>query len=574
MFRIFRLFDRAVVGLGFLVSLCLVGLLGFSIPASIKEIIFYFVVIVSLVFISRELVRFVMIRDKRQYFHADWFDDLIVLLMITGGGYGFFSKSGEPLHDFLTWYWGVLVILGLFSALIDRVETRVTSSKVKLRPAQVFIFSFAIPIVVGACLLKMPNSAQFDMTWVDAIFMATSAVAVTGLGVFDLNQLTLLGQIILLVLVQLGGLGIMTLTMAFTSLIAGGLGVKDRLMLGEMLSEDKLSEVKSLLFKICLFTFAIEAIGIAALYGASRSYNEPIDLILVWNSIFHGVSAFCNAGFSLAPQNLMDPQYALNVTFMVIIMVLVVLGGLGFPTLSNLQRILFSYFSRSPKYKILTTSSRMVLTATVGLLIGGALLIWGMESRVRFAEMSTLESFFNSLFLSVTARTAGFNMVPTEEISVVTLFILIFLMWIGGAPMSTTGGIKVTTFFVGVLNLWSQVNGSRRLEIFGKSIRHDSVLKAYAVMMTSVGVIFLSSLAMVYLEPALNPMDILFEVVSAFSTVGLSRGVTQQIQDQSKLLLVMLMFVGRVGAITFLTAFVAPRDPERYKLLEDDVIIQ
>lgn len=574
MFKIFRIFDRAVVGLGFIVSLCLIGLLGFNIPANIKEIIFYFVVLVSLVFISRELFRFVMIRDKKQYFHADWFDDLIVFLMMTGGAYGFISKSGEQLHDFLTWYWGVLVILGLFSALVDRIETKVTSSKIKLRPAQVFIFSFALPIVVGACLLKMPNSAQFNMSWVDAIFMATSAVAVTGLGVFDLHQLTLLGQVILLILVQLGGLGIMTLTMAFTSLIAGGLGVKDRLMLGEMLSEDKLSEVKSLLFKICLFTFVIEAIGIAALYASVRSLNEPMDLLTLWNSIFHGISAFCNAGFSLASENLMAPQYSANIAFMVIVMVLVVLGGLGFPTLSNLQRIFFSAFNRSPRYKILTTSSRMVLTATTALLVGGALLIWGMESRSKFSGMSSFESAFNSIFLSVTARTAGFNMVPTEEISIVTLFILIFLMWIGGAPMSTTGGIKVTTFFVGVLNLWSQINGSRRLEIFGKAIRQESVLKAYAVMMTSVGIIFLSSLMMVYLEPALNPMDILFEVVSAFSTVGLSRGVTQQIQDHSKLLLVMLMFVGRVGAITFLTAFVAPRDHERYKLLEDDVIIQ
>lgn len=562
------------MGLGFVVTLCLVALLGFTIPVSIKEIIFYFVAIVSLVFISRELVRFVMIRDKKQYFSADWFDDLIVFSMIVGGCYGFISKTGESLHGFLTWFWGVHVILGLFSALIDRLETRVTSSKVKLRPAQVFIFSFAVPIVVGACLLKMPNSAQFNMSWVDAIFMATSAVAVTGLGVFDLNQLTLLGQIILLVLVQLGGLGIMTLTMAFTSLIAGGLGVKDRLMLGEMLSEDKLSEVKSLLFKICLFTFVIEGIGIVALYSTSRSLQEPVDLAAIWNSAFHAISAFCNAGFSLAPQNLMAPQYSMNVGFMVVIMLLVVLGGLGFPTLSNLQRILFSYFSRSSRYTILTTSSRMVLAATAVLLVGGAFLIWVLESRVKFAEMSALESLFNSVFLSVTSRTAGFNMVPTEEISIVTVFILIFLMWIGGAPMSTTGGIKVTTFFVGVLNLWSQVNGSRRLEIFGKFIRTESVLKAYAVMMTSVGIIFLSSLVMVYLEPALNPMDILFEVVSAFSTVGLSRGVTLQIQNESKLLLVMLMFVGRVGAITFLTAFVAPRDPERYKLLEDDVIIQ
>lgn len=289
-------------------------------------------------FFAREAHRFFSIKDKRKYFSADWFDDLVLLAMILGGLWAFFQWSGDELRNFLTIYWGSLVSIGLFSALVNRLETKVGSSRLKLRPSQIFIFSFAVPILVGTTMLMMPKASLFEMRWVDAFFMATSAVSVTGLGVFDLNQLTFFGQIILLILIQLGGIGMMTLALTFTSLLSGGLGIKDRIFLCEIFSEKRLSEVKSLLVKVCFFTFFIEGVGVLLLYGVRRSLFEKIDSKVLWDSIFHSVSAFCNAGFSLAPKNMMDFSYLSNKGFIVVLMILIVLGGLGFPSLANIQK--------------------------------------------------------------------------------------------------------------------------------------------------------------------------------------------------------------------------------------------
>jgi Trk-type K+ transport system membrane component len=433
--------------------------------------------------------------------------------------------------------------------------------------------SFMAPIFVGTLLLKMPNSTLFELSWIDALFMATSAVCVTGLVTVDLTQFTFLGQVIMALLIQIGGLGIMTLTLAFSSLIAGGLGVKERIMIGKMFSENKMSEVKGLLYKICVYTFMIELAGVGLLYFSLKHQMTEPSLKEFWVIIFHSISAFCNAGFSILEAGMANQLVQTNYFFCSVIMILIVLGGIGFPTLSNLQKLVVKSLSKDRDSHLLSTTTKVVLTATSALLILGTISLYLTESSIHLAGQSGFDRFFQSLFWSVTSRTAGFNTLPVEELSLMGALVLLLLMWIGGAPMSTAGGIKVTTVYLAFLNLKSQIFNLDRAEAFGRQIRSESVIRAFGVMTLSLVFIFISSFILVALEPALDTFDLLFEVVSAVSTVGLSRGITTDLGDVSKVVLIFLMFIGRVGLVTVFAAFVKPAVMARYRYLEDDIIV-
>lgn len=573
MLQVFRFLDKAVVSMGLVVTFLMVTYFGFYLDANIIEIFVFIQMGLAALYAAQEIYRWFQFEDKRHYLKERWYEAALLALLV-GLVFGQNVLIAEEAAREPLWIGGLGLILlfGLFSSAVSRVETQVSRSKLKLRPAQVFLLSFAIPIVVGAIFLKLPKASNFDMSWIDAFFMSTSALCVTGLAVFDLSGLTLLGKMVILGLIQLGGLGIMTLSLAFAGVIAGGLGVRDRLMLSEMFSEDRLSEVKNLLVRILGFTFFIEAIGAIALFYFSHlpGQSMPLEFDSIFSAIFHAVSAFCNAGFSLASENLFHPHLRGNLGFMIVIMALIIFGGLGFPTMSNLQACLLS--SRRQRAR-LTLSSKIVLVTTSFLLLSGAAVIFVFEGARSFGELPVGDKILQSFFLSITSRTAGFNAWPTESISLVTMFSVLFLMWVGGSPMSTAGGIKVTTLFVSALNLKALVRGVDRIEAFGREISAASVQKAFAVVVLSLSFIFGATLLLIYLEPTLNPMDLVFEVVSAISTVGLSRAVTPLLSDPSKVVVTLLMFIGRVGALTVLMAFLKPPQSQRYKLLQDDVMI-
>ena len=361
----------------------------------------------------------------------------------------------------------------------------------------------------------------------------------------------------------------MTLTVAFATILSGRMGVGQNTMMSDVMNIEKIGEVKVLLKRIFLFTITIEAIGALFMYKVSYGYTGPVTFDKVYHSIFHAISAFCNAGFSFHNQSLTQEPMLFNT----VVMTLVVLGGLGFPVLSNLlDWIKYKFFGRGKK-KIVTLHTKIVLLSTVFLIILGGALIFLFERNHLLVSMSEFEKLFHSFFLSIASRTAGFNTIATDGLNFSTVLVVIILMWIGGAPMSTAGGIKTVTYFVALKNIITNLRGDAQMTLFGRAISQKSIDRSFALITLSFLTIFASYLLIIYFDPTLNKIDLFFETVSAWGTVGLSRGVTPHMSDASKLTVTALMIVGRVGMITFIMSFLTSNKKRRYKYLEENVIM-
>jgi trk system potassium uptake protein len=467
-----------------------------------------------------------------------------------------------------------LTVLGVAAVRLLR-RTRLLATR-RLTPGMVLMISFATLIVLGTLLLKSPHATTVGIAWIDAAFTATSAVCVTGLITVDTaTAFTTHGQWVILILFQLGGLGLMTLTYFFAFFFAGGVTIRNRIALQDLLSEENLAQVGTVLAVVVGFTLGIEAVGAALIY---------LSLDPVWGgagdraflAVFHAVSAFCNAGFSLLSDGLADPRVVGNTTLITVIMVLIVAGGLGFPVWKNLWLVTRARLGRASGHDgaagRLTANSRIVLVTTAGLLLGGALLIYLTEF-IAADGLAADGTPLTALFHAVTARTAGFNLTPTDSLAPATAAVIMFLMFVGGSPSSTAGGIKTTTLAVAGLALRRVVLGRTEIEAFGRRLGDEIVNRALAVMLVAIAFITLVTVALLALHPELPPADLTFEAVSAVSTVGLSRGVTAHLGPPAKLVLMLAMFVGRVGVLACLLALVPRREPTGYRLPEANVVI-
>lgn len=528
-------------------------------------------------YIAQEFLRFIFPRSIINHIKQRWFEITIACL-----SFGYLSISYESLNlyienlDWLKVSDITFFMLGItqLSVFIKNISFILNKLKFinffELTPSQAFLVSFITPIMLGAFLLKLPKATVSGISWIDAFFTAASAVCVTGLTTLSTSDdFTLLGQIIICLLFQIGGLGIMTLTVAFATLLSGRMGLGQNTLMSDVLNIEKIGEVKTLLKRIFIFTIAIEAIGVLFLYKISNLSGEGFDLEKIYYSVFHAISAFCNAGFSLNNNSLMGETMPFNF----IITLLVILGGLGFPVLSNLTDVFKYKFLSIGQRSVMSLHTKIVLTSTAMLLIGGTAFIYFFEKSNILAEMGSLEKVFHSYFLSTISRTAGFNSVATEMLSFPTLMIVFLLMWIGGAPMSTAGGVKSVTIFVAFKNVIANIKGESQLTIFQRAIGKRSVDRAFALIILSIFTIFTGFMALSYLEPHLNKIDLFFESISAWGTVGLSRGVTPTLSDVSKAILIALMVIGRVGMITFIMSVISVNKRKRYKNLEENVIM-
>lgn len=472
-------------------------------------------------------------------------------------------------------YLGFTQFVLLMAHVIRKVRISGFSSRLHLRPPQVFIISFLFAISIGTLLLKLPKATTEPISWLDALFTATSAVCVTGLIVVDTaTRFTPLGQGIICLLFQLGGLGIMTLTMSLGILFSGGLGVRERVVLGNILSEDRMGEVGKLLATITLFTFGVESVGIFGLYFFSGGSIWSFDLTLFLHSTFHAISAFCNAGFSLYSEGLYAAQFRNNYSYLSVIIILIFIGGMGFPVAKNIYDAIRTRGRKSSQRRVLiSTTSKLILYTTFFLVLAGTSTIFFLERSHSFSDISFFDQLFQSFFLSIASRTAGFNIWPTHELALTTCIVVGFLMWVGGAPMSTAGGIKTLTFAVAVMAVKAVVTGRNQIEVFGREITQNTIIKSFSIILLSIVIIFGASTALIAFEPHLNPQDLIFEVVSAFGTVGLSRGLTAELSDASKLLITILMLGGRIGFITVLSSFFTSKKDDHYKYLKEHVPI-
>ena len=443
------------------------------------------------------------------------------------------------------------------------------------------VASFALFAFLGAICLALPASwnGSGHCSWIDSLFTATSAVCVTGLTVVDTGKdFSPFGQVVVLLLIQGGGLGIITFSNFLLLAMGRKLGLGARAIVSETHGDVADASPGRLVFWAILFTLAAEALGAAALFFAFRGLGDAAHV--AWLATFHSVSAFCNAGFSLFGPSL--AEYRNNVWVNMTIMCLIVAGGLGFVVFHDIFSVYGpSKYRRGTRRRRLSLHSRIVLRTTLGLIVVGAAAIWIFELGNTFAGAPWYEDVLPSLFLSVTTRTAGFNTVDTSQLTNVTLLIVIVLMFIGASPGSTGGGIKTTTFAVLWASFQSQLNNRPDTEFLNRRVSSDTVAKA---MTTTVGFALVAFAGVALLQiteyAGQSPgatrgwaLEYLFETVSALGTVGLSTGVTSKLTTLGKLVLIACMFVGRLGPLVVAVSFLGRRERLPYSLPEERVMI-
>ena len=456
--------------------------------------------------------------------------------------------------------------------------------KAVFNPAQLFILSFLSIILIGGMLLMLPKATHSEITLVDAFFTSTSAVCVTGLIVVDTGSFfTQFGQIIILMLIQIGGIGIMTFTSYFSFFFKGVSSYENQLVLSEATNTEKLADVFATLKRIILITFIIEGLGALFIFQSIdskviSSLNERM-----FFSVFHSISGFCNAGFSTLQNSFYELPYRFNYPMHLIIASLIILGGLGFPIVFNLLRFLktkivfflHGFNNKKQQYtpRLININTRIVLITTLILLVGGTLLIYMFEYDKSLSEHSFAGKIATAFFASVTTRTAGFNTVDTAVLSIPTILIVIFLMWVGASPGSTGGGIKTSSLAIAVLNIISFTRGKSRLEIYSREISTTTINKAFALIVLSIFAISIAVLGISFFDSDKSLLSISFECVSAYSTVGLSRGITADLSYASKLILIFTMFLGRVSTLTFLIAIIKKARQEIYQYPSENILI-
>jgi trk system potassium uptake protein TrkH len=419
---------------------------------------------------------------------------------------------------------------------------------------------------VGMLLLKLPRSVVdgAHLSWLDALFTSTSAVCVTGLAVVNTaSHFSATGQVIILCLIQIGGLGIMTITFYLGNLLFRGMTLHDRKVLGEMISERHLAEVAGSTRFIIAFTFIAEALGAVGIYFAmpeDRGIGER-----VFQAVFHSVSAFCNAGFSTLPGGLADPWLDANGPVQLTVAALVIMGGLGAMVVRDILRWARSRARHladplQPKRR-LRVHTRLVMLATGVLLLGGTVIIYVTEF-VLHQGSDNGGSLLTAFFHSFTARTAGFNTVDMGGIGPVTLHVLVLLMFIGGAPGGTAGGLRVTVFAVAALHVWNCLRVVPNLVIFHRRLPDGVGHRALAIVVLTIGWLFINFAFLRQFQTEGADSRLVFELVSAFSTVGLSMNLTEHLTPAAKSLLILNMFIGRIGLITVASTLI-PANPRR-----------
>ena len=453
-----------------------------------------------------------------------------------------------------------------------------------VNPAQLFIFSFLTLIVSGCFFLLLPNATYTNISLIDALFTSTSAVCVTGLIVVDTGSFfTPFGQIVIMFLIQAGGLGIMTFANYFSYFFKGSASFSKQILISELTWSGRLGEVFATLKKIIITTFFIEITGAILIFYCLdteliNSYSER-----VFFSVFHSVSGFCNAGFSTLQNSLYSSAFRFNYSLHLVVAVLFVLGGMGFPIVFNLFKYLknkllnltLKLAGKKHIYSpwIVNINTRIVLVTTLCLILFGMVSFFIFEFNNTLAEHNLWGKVVASFFGAVTPRTAGFNTTDTANLSMPVVMMMVFLMWVGASPASTGGGIKTSTLAVAVINFLALARGKNRLEVFSREISQASVNRAFAVIFLSILVISTATFSILLFENDMNALDVSFECVSAFSTVGLSRGITSGLNDYSKFTLILTMFTGRVGMLTVLIALFRKVAGYKYRYPEEDVLI-
>ena len=516
--------------------------------------------VVLIIFIVCGIIRFIFNRTQKGYLQKYWID-LIVLLPLL--------QLFQGVHSA-----GLAIVLReavRFLRFFSRAKvSEKLISLLGIKPAQLLIATFLMTILIGTFLLTLPISTKSSqgLDFVDALFTATSATCVTGLIVQDTGSFfSVFGQLVILLLIQVGALGIMTFSVTLFLAAGKQMSNKETIAMQDVLDADSVSGIVTLIAFIAKMTITIEVLGAIFLFVGFTPYiSDPWQRIYV--SVFHAISAFCNAGFSLFPDSIM--QYADDSIINLTIAFLIILGGLGFIVVKDVWEMYVK--GERPRSLGLRLHTKLVLSMTAILLVAGTVLIFFAENRGNFTGLALQHKILISFFQSASARTAGFNSVDIGAMTNASIFSMIILMFIGASSGSTGGGIKTTTFWVLLRSFSSSLQNKDDINAFKRKIPEQIVGKAIAIFILSLGFFILFMYLLCVFED-LPFKDLSFEVVSAFGTVGLSTGITAKFQDIGKLLITSLMFLGRLGPLTIVLAFAGYKRKINYTYAQEKIMV-
>lgn len=469
---------------------------------------------------------------------------------------------------FIQFYFFIIIAfeLGKAGRFVDYIH---------IGPSGLLALSFILIILSGAGLLLLPEMTVAGISPVDALFTSTSACCVTGLVAVDTATcFTLKGKTIIMLLIQVGGLNIISFATLFATFYRNSAGIKMQSLIKDLVSTDKLSNTRSLLRKIFLYSVFIEIAGAILLF-----ITWPNEMLFkgigekIYFSVFHAVSAFNNAGFGLLTDNLYDITVRHAYNLQLVIAGLIFLGGIGFIVLEDVFGLQNIRERRKVKWKRLQTHSRIALYTSLILIAAGAVVFYLVEYNKSITGYGFYGSVVASVFQSVTCRTAGFNTVDFTHLGQPILIFMMFLMFIGASPGSTGGGIKTTTFSVILRSAISTIKGRKDVEIVKHTVSRDTISRAYSIALFSISLIFISTFILSITEPDKNFLGLLFEEISAFGTVGLSTGITSSLSTAGKFIIILTMYIGRIGTLTLALAITKRVVYTKYRYSEINVLV-
>jgi potassium uptake TrkH family protein len=535
------------------------------------------------VFIVNYIAKLIYEPDRKAFLRQTWFEAALLLLILYDviSLYIFkFPIIGElfsyleidplsPRYAFFIQFFLILLVA------IETIKSARNLGKLPIKPGGLFVLSFLLLIAIGTGLFSLPaiTTEGESMRFIDALFTSASASCVTGLIVVDTATFfNFKGHVLILFLIQIGGLGIISFATFFATFYKKGVGVKHQFAIQQIFDSDSLSGSYGLLRKVFVYTISIEAASAFVIYMLWGDY-EFADGGKVFFSIFHAISAFCNAGFSLFTNGLMEEgisnKYILHFAFAVIIF----FGSLGFPAMRDMFEFKNLKDRLSKPWKKWKLSTQIAFYSSIVLIVFGGVVFYALEKNGVLKGIDTFPAAVTAVFQSVVTRTAGFNTIDIGSLGIPALVIFIFLMFIGASSGSTGGGIKTSTFVVIFAAMWGIIRGRKLISFGRRTISHDLIYKAFAIFVFSATFVFICTFILSLIEPQIPIMNLLFEEVSAFATVGLSTGITAQLSDASKVILIISMFVGRVGILTLAFALSSEVGTNAYKYPNSHIMI-
>ncbi len=566
--RLHNIMQICSVAISLVTIICIVCYHGLYISLPVKNLIRWVIYGSLFFYVFKYFTFFYLSLHRRQFLRRSWFEFLVIsVLIIQFLSVSIFQVRFLSNENFENYYLLFVQFYFLIIVLIELAKMSSTLGKYNLSPPILMVSSFLLLIAVGTVLLLMPRMTVNGISFIDALFTATSASCITGLSVVSTSGcFTIKGQIVIMILMQLGGMSILSFATFFTTFLSRSMvGLRYQYMVRDMMSSDHISDSVSLLRSIVLTTVIIELCGVALLF----TYWKTTGFFVtngenLFFSLFYTISAFNNGGFVLMDESLLNLGSIHSYFPQVVIMILVFLGGIGFLTIRDFFSAKHIRDRKKYPWKTLMPQTKIVLITTFSLIFVGSILFFFIEKdRSLSSQNGFVDKVFTSFFQIVTCRTSGFAILDLNSMALPTIIMIIVLMFVGGSPGSTAGGIKTTTLFVMFKSVMATIKGKKNIEFQHKTISYDLVDKASSIVTMTFLFILISCFVLTLVEPAADLRDAIFETVSAFATCGLSDGVCAEWNAAAKLVLIIDMYIGRIGTLTL--AFALTKHKKDFK---------